>query len=197
MSVCGQCQSGTVQRIVVSGNAPENGVPEIKAIAAEAVCHAPVDDLIGSQQVHGGVVGGRIAARNVAQLGVQELHAETMTIIHENASRVFGGQLWQAAGEAVMRGDHGVDGIPIGDGTGLNAFRNERTHIMGTGVFFAPILRTELAVNVLLLVSEFANVHMSSYKKNRASRGLSGVFGIFSFNGFVPAAVCAATRPAV
>ena len=37
----------------------------------------------------------------------------------------------------------------------------------------------------------------SSYKKNRASRGLSGVFGIFSFNGFVPAAVCAATHPAV
>ena len=33
LSVCGQCQSGTVQRVVVSGDAPENGVPEIKAIA--------------------------------------------------------------------------------------------------------------------------------------------------------------------
>ena len=164
---------------------------------AETVCHAPVDNLICSQQIHSGVVGRRIAARNVAQLGVQELHAGAMAIIQKKGSGVFDGQLWQATGEAVLRGDHGVDGIPIGDGTGLNAFRNERTHIMGTGVFFAPILRTELAVNVLLLVSEFANVHMSSYKKNRASRGLSGVFGIFSFNGFVPAAVCAATRPAV
>lgn len=133
--VCCQRQSGAVQRIVVGADTPENGVPEINTVTAETVCHAPVDNLICSQQIHSGVVGGRIAARNVAQLGVQELHAETMTIIHENASGVFGGQLWQATGEAVLRGDHGIDSIPISDGTGFNAFRNERAHIMGAGMF--------------------------------------------------------------
>ena len=142
---------------------------------AEAVCRTPVDNFIGGQQIHGGIVGRRVAARNVAQLGVQELHAGAVAVIQEKSSGVFGGQLWQAAGKAVLWGDHGVDGIPISDGTGFNAFRNERTHIMGTGMLFTPILRTELAVNVLLLVSEFANVHKSSYKKNRASRGLSGM----------------------
>lgn len=126
------------QRVIVGADTPENGISEINAVMAEAVCHAPVDNFIGGQQIHGGVVGRRVTARDVVQLGVQELHAGAVTIIQEKGSEVSGGQLWQTVGETVLRGDHGIDGIPIGDGTGFNAFHNGRAHIMGTRGAFCP-----------------------------------------------------------
>ena len=139
----------------------QNGEAEIQPGTAEAVCHAPVERLIGSQQIHGGVIGRSVSAGRIAHAGIEELHAGFVPVIQPKGTRIGLHQLGQAADQLTSRMHHGVYSFLVGHGPGFNAFCDIRADLVRT-FLSAPELRAEFAVHIFFLVGKSSDIHETS-----------------------------------
>ena len=139
-------------------NVLQHGIVKLDAVVAEAVGGAGVDVLVGSEQIHGGKVGGPVPAAAVPHADFHIFHALAVSGVQKEGAGKAADDRVQLRVQVRTAGKGFHDRLLIAHHTGLNAFRQPGTAVGLTASPLSGVHGTQLAVHVLRCVLKCVDI---------------------------------------